>query len=90
MYVGTQYFGTSKLEMEFLTRHGVTHFDATVDDMEADTLARHREEAAAYGVGLEMVHFAPLDSIPMARDPHRRIESAWGRRGRFNSGISSR
>ena len=34
MYVGTQYFGTSKTEMEFLVRHGVTHFDATVEDME--------------------------------------------------------
>ena len=30
MYVGTQSFGTSKKEMEFLTRHGVTHLDASV------------------------------------------------------------
>ena len=71
MYVGTQYFGTSKKEMEFLTRHGVKHFDASVDGMDAETLTRHREEAAAYGVELEMVHITPLDSIPMARDPQR-------------------
>ena len=71
MYVGTQYFGTSKIEMEFLSRHGVTHFDATVDGMDADTLARHREEAAAYGVELEMIHVPPMDSIPMAKDPQR-------------------
>ena len=71
MYVGTQYFGTSKIEMEFLTRHGVTHFDASVDGMDAETLTRHREEAAAHGVELEMVHITPLDSIPMAKDPQR-------------------
>ena len=34
MYAGTQYFGTSKTEIEFLVRHGVNHFDATVPDME--------------------------------------------------------
>ena len=71
MYVGTQYFGTAKKEMEFLVRHGVTHFDAAVDGMDVDTLMRHREEAATYGVELEMVHIAPLDSIPMAKDPQR-------------------
>ena len=67
MHAGTQYFGTSKQEMEFLVRHGVHHFDATVEDMEVDTLVRHREEAARYGVELEMVHITPLDSIPMAK-----------------------
>lgn len=71
MYVGTQYIGTSKLEMEFLARHGVAHFDATVDGLDAETLTRHREEAAAYGIELEMVHVPPLDSIPMAKDPQR-------------------
>ncbi len=72
MYVGTQYLGTSKMEMEFLVRHGVNHFDATVDDLEADTLIRHREEAAAFGVELEMVHIRPnLHSIAMALDPQR-------------------
>ena len=71
MYVGTQYFGTSKNEMEFLARHGVTHFDAAVGGMDVDTLMRHREEAATYGVELEMVHIAPLDSIAMAKDPQR-------------------
>ena len=71
MYVGAQYFGTSKPEMEFLVRHGVTHFDASVDNMEVDTLIRHREEAGAYGVELEMVHIPPMDSIPLAKDPQR-------------------
>ena len=71
MYAGAQYFRTSKREMEFLARHGVTHFDATVDGMDVDTLTRHREEAAAHGVKLEMVHIKPLDSIPMAKDPQR-------------------
>ena len=71
MYAGTQYFGTSQKEMEFLVRHGVTHFDATVDGMDVETLTRHREEAAACGVKLEMVHIKPLDSIPMAKDPQR-------------------
>ena len=71
MYVGTQYLGTSKVEMEFLVRHGVTHFDATVDDMKPETLIRHKEEAAAHGVKLEMVHIKPMDSIPMATDPQR-------------------
>lgn len=71
MYPGAQYFGTSRLEMEFLARHGVTHFDATVDGMDVATLKRHREEAASCGVELEMVHIRPLDSIPMAQDPDR-------------------
>jgi len=71
MYAGTQYLGTSKVEMEFLVRHGVTHFDATVDNMELETLTRHKEEAAAHGVKLEMVHIKPMDSIPMANDPQR-------------------
>lgn len=68
MYVGTQYFGTSKLEMEYLTRHGVTHFDATVENMETDTLKRHREEAAKYGVDLEMVHLPWHESIGLANE----------------------
>ena len=71
MYVGTQYFGTSRTEMEFLVRHGVNHFDASVADMEVDTLRRYREEAAAYGVELEMVHVKPMLNVTMANDPER-------------------
>ena len=56
MYVGTQYFGTSKMEMEFLVRHGVTHFDARVGGYDVATLKRNREEAAEHGVELEMIH----------------------------------
>ena len=71
MYVGTQHFGTSRTEMEFLVRHGVNHFDASVADMEVDTLRRYREEAAAYGVELEMVHVKPMLNVTMANDPER-------------------
>lgn len=66
MYVGTQYFGTSKTEMEFLTRHGVTHFDASVDGYDVETLSRHKEEAQKFGVALEMVHIPFQDSIGLA------------------------
>ena len=72
MYVGTQYFGTSKLEMEYLTRHGVTHFDATVENMETDTLKRHKEEAAKYGVDLDMVHLPWHDNIGLANSERDR------------------
>ena len=54
------------MEMEFLARHGVTHFDATVDSLDTDTLMRHREEAAKYGVDLEMVHIRLVESIGLA------------------------
>ena len=50
MYVGTQYFGTSKIEMEFLARHGVNHFDATVKVIDVETLSRNRE-AGERGAG---------------------------------------
>jgi mannonate dehydratase len=71
MYVGVQAIGTSKLEMEFLTRHGVTHMDATPADLEVDTLKRYREEAAAEGVDLEMIHIPMPRSIPLAQEPER-------------------
>ena len=31
MYAGVQGIGTSKTELEFLRRHGVTHMDTTID-----------------------------------------------------------
>ena len=71
MYVGVQGVGTSKKELEFLTRHGVTHMDAAVEDTELDTLTRHREEAAAQGVELEMIHFGIPRSLTLAKDPER-------------------
>ena len=37
MHVGVQGIGTSKMELQFLTRHGVTHMDAQVDGNDADT-----------------------------------------------------
>jgi hypothetical protein len=36
--------GTSKLELQFLVRHGVTHMSGAVADNETETLQRHREE----------------------------------------------
>ncbi|MFT5085958.1 MAG: mannonate dehydratase [Candidatus Latescibacterota bacterium] len=71
MHVGVQGIGTSKMELQFLTRHGVTHMDATVADQELDTLKRHKEEAAAEGVSLEMIHYDPARSITLAQDPQR-------------------
>ena len=71
MYVGTQGMGTSKVELEFLVRHGVTHMDAIVEDCEVDTISRHREEAAAAGVDMEMTHIATPRSILLAQDPQR-------------------
>jgi len=71
VYPGEQYFGTSRQELEFLVRHGVRHIDAAVDGMDVATLLRHREEAAAYGVEVEMVHVPPMDSIPLAQEPQR-------------------
>ena len=71
MYVGTQSFGTSKHEMEFLTRHGVTHLDAKVPDTEEATLVKHKEEAAKHGVNVESIHISLPRSILLAQDPKR-------------------
>ena len=71
MHVGVQGIGTSKMELQFLTRHGVTHMDAQVDGNDANTLARHRQEAADEGISLEMIHHDPARSITLAQDPQR-------------------
>ena len=71
MHVGVQGIGTSKMELEFLVRHGVTHMDASVEDNEVDTLMRHKEEAAAYGVSMEAIHIGVPKSITLAQDPQR-------------------
>ena len=71
MHVGTQGVGTSKQELEFLVRFGVTHIDAAVENTEVETLVRHREEAAAGGVSLEMIHIGLPESITLAQDPQR-------------------
>ena len=71
MYVGVQGIGTSKQELQFLVRHGVTHMDGSVENTEAETLLRHREEAAAEGVSFEMIHIGLPKSITLAQDPQR-------------------
>ena len=71
MHVGVQGIGTSKPELEFLVRHGVTHMDASVENTEVETLIRHREEAAAEGVSLDMIHINLPRSITLAQDPQR-------------------
>ena len=71
MHVGTQGIGTSKMELEFLVRYGVTHMDGAVENTEVDTLRRHKEEAAAEGVSLEMIHIGLPTSITLAQDPQR-------------------
>ena len=84
MHVGVQGIGTSKMELQFLTRHGVTHMDAQVDGNDAETLTRHRQEAADEGVSLEMIHYDPARSITLAQDPQRDrdIEEHQGHRSR--------
>jgi mannonate dehydratase len=71
MYVGVQGIGTSKLELQFLTRHGVTHMDTNLDPKDPGSIVQRREEAAAEGVDLEMVHIPLANSIVRADDPQR-------------------
>ena len=71
MHVGVQGMGTSRVELEFLLRHGVTHMAASVADIEVETLLKHKEEAAAFGVSLESTHISIPRSITLARDPQR-------------------
>ena len=71
MHVGVQGIGTSKTELRFLVRHGVTHMDATVENTEVETLLRHREEAGQEGVSLEMIHIGLPSSITLAQHPQR-------------------
>ena len=71
MYVGVQGIGTSKQELEFLTRHGVTHMDSTPDPGNLGELVQRREEAGAYGVDLETIHIPLPDSISWGLDPQR-------------------
>lgn len=65
MHVGVQGIGTSKHELQFLVRHGVTHMDAIVPDTEVETLQRHRQEADDEGVSLDMIHVDLPTSITM-------------------------
>ena len=71
MHVGVQGIGTSKPELEFLVRHGVTHMDASVENTEVETLLQHKEAAASEGVSLEMIHIGLPRSITLAQDPQR-------------------
>ena len=66
MYVGCQGMGTSKMELQFLTRHGVNNMDTTLDPDDLDDINRQMEAAEKEGVSLEMIHIFPADSIPMA------------------------
>lgn len=71
MHVGVQGIGTTRQELQFLVRHGVTHMDAAVENTEQATLERHRAAAAAEGVRLEMIHINLPRSIPLALEPQR-------------------
>ncbi|HJN30720.1 MAG TPA: hypothetical protein QF604_22665, partial [Candidatus Latescibacteria bacterium] len=62
MYVGVQGIGTSKMELEFLRRHGVTHMDSDPDPGNLDEIVRERETATAAGVDLEMIHIPFAES----------------------------
>jgi len=45
--------------------------DAAVENTEAETLLRHKQEAAEEGVSLEMIHIGLPRSITLAQDPQR-------------------
>ncbi len=71
MYVGVQGIGTSKHELQFLTRHGVTHMDSGPDAGDLDAIIRQRQEADDEGVELEMIHIGIADSIVRGLDLQR-------------------
>ncbi|MBT3341561.1 MAG: hypothetical protein HN712_26995 [Gemmatimonadetes bacterium] len=71
MYVGVQGIGTSKHELQFLTRHGVNHMDSGPDPGDLAALVKSREEAAAEGVDLEMIHISIANSIVRGEDSKR-------------------
>ena len=71
MYVGCQGIGTSKYELQFLTRHGVNNMDTNIDPDDVDEMKRQREAADEEGVSLEMIHIPFPESISFARDPQR-------------------
>jgi mannonate dehydratase len=79
MHVGHQYCGTSRAELEFVARHGVTHIDCSLaadnsnPDGPALSEANLRDAMAACvaaGVSLEMVHVELPRSI-IRGDPAR-------------------
>ena len=85
MYVGVQGIGTSKLELEFLRRHGVTHMDTTIDPDDAGettTLPDARppgevtvrvgngaRRAGVVGAGTETLEAAGYPSLPPKNGP---------------------
>ena len=71
MHVGVQGMSTERIDLQFLRRHGVTHMNGGVEDMEVETLVRHRETAAAEGISFEATHVGVGRNITLARDPER-------------------
>ena len=71
MHVGVQGMSTAKIDLQFLRRHGVTHMNGGVEDMEVETLVQHREAAAAEGISFEATHVGVGCNITLARDPER-------------------
>jgi mannonate dehydratase len=77
MHVGDQNFGVTPLELEFLTRHGVTHVDANrglPKPLTLEAMVAHRQAAADYGVNLEMIHVLPGRATILGQDPQRDVE----------------
>ena len=70
----------SQFELEFLTRHGVYHMDGSgavgdsADGAEVtyENLRTAMDEAAKYGVSLEMIHIDPCASLPSPSLPLQR------------------
>ena len=55
MYVGDQNFGVTRMELEFLARHGVTHIDANgglPEPLTLEAMVSHRQAAAEDGINL--------------------------------------
>ena len=71
MYVGVQGIGTSRHELEFLLRHGVTHMDTMIDPENLELIVKQRDEASALDVDLEMLHIPMPESITFGLDPQR-------------------
>eukprot|EP01046_Picozoa_sp_COSAG06_P089948 COSAG06_NODE_36300_length_449_cov_0.562857_1_plen_126_part_01 len=77
MYVGDQNFGVTKMELEFLARHGVAHIDANrglPEPITLEAMVAHRQAAAEYGINLEMIHVLPGRATILGQDPQRDVE----------------
>ena len=76
MYVGVQGIGTSKIELEFLRRHGVTHMDSNADAGNLDELVRLVGLVLARFLGGLVVHVGLPIALSLCRIWFQHRESA--------------